>query len=266
MAFDIVTLTPVNVQLGGTDVGLNDTYPLPGPIEVGGGSISDGSDLSYLELGSRYNWAEGGERTDLLLADFVFDTTAHPDPTWLYVSVRMMNEPAESPERPGYRAALATYSLLPVYSWYRSDGTGGALDREGMPAAIADGEVDSPAWFNQFYRNEPILPGDPGDDTNWANLPRDWPEMLDPLTTSGLRFGMFCTSSAPDRIPLIDVFEIRLVVACPAPVPPASPVRAIRSTPSLRMLQRGGQGGMSGIPRMIGNPVRGLRQGPGSVY
>lgn len=50
------------------------------------------------------------------------------------------------------------------------------------------------------------------------------------------------------------------------PVPPAAPPVATRVTPSLRMLQRGGQGGMSGIPRMIGNPVRGLRQGPGSVY
>lgn len=51
-----------------------------------------------------------------------------------------------------------------------------------------------------------------------------------------------------------------------APPTLAAPVN--RVTPSLRMLQRGGSGGMSGIPRMIGDPTRrgSVRQGPGSIY
>lgn len=50
-------------------------------------------------------------------------------------------------------------------------------------------------------------------------------------------------------------------------VTPAAITRGQRVTPSLRMLQRGGSGGMSGIPRMVGDPTRrGIRQGPGSIY
>ena len=52
-----------------------------------------------------------------------------------------------------------------------------------------------------------------------------------------------------------------------ADVPVSATPVSTRVTPSLRMLQRGGQGGMSGIPRMVGDPTRrGIRQGPGSIY
>lgn len=49
---------------------------------------------------------------------------------------------------------------------------------------------------------------------------------------------------------------------------PAAPfVPPVLAHPSLRMLQRGGTGGMSGIWRMVGNPTTrdSLRRGPGSI-
>ena len=79
------------------------------------------------------------------------------------------------------------------------------------------------------------------------------------LTAPGLFFFVNGASDAGS----FDILEAMVRVEGGAPAPYVPPARA---TPSLRMLQRGGQGGMSGIPRMIGNPVRGLRQGPGSVY
>jgi len=259
MAFDIVTLSPFNVQLGGNEAGANPYLPLPAPVAIGDGSLADNSDSTGYELGSRYNGDEGGDRADLLLVDFAIDTGAHPEPTWMYPSVRVKNAD-------GYLDASAAYGLIGHYGWYRADDpTGTYLYLTGWPTPLSDGEATTPTWFDQVYNNAPILPGDPGDDTNWLNLPRDWPQILDPLTTTGLRFGIFCLSTATTRVPLVDVFEVRLVVAC-APVAAPAYVPPTRATPSLRMLQRGGEGGMSGIPRMIGNPVRGLRQGPGSVY
>jgi len=255
VAFDILTLTPFNVQLGGIDPNLNFASAMPAPPTVGGGSVTDGSDSSYVELGSRYNDSEGGERADLLLCDFVIDPAVHPDVTWMYYSIRVKNEA-------GYADALASLSLDGQTAWYRTDDASGSrLFGARLPNDVRNGLATSPTWFGQAYNGSPILPGDPGDSTNWLNLPRDWPEMLDPLTTTGLRFGMYVLSSSATRVPLIDVFEVRLVVAC------VTTETAVYHPPPLRLHPRSDGRGMSSAQRVWPRPPTGAygRIGPGSL-
>lgn len=79
--------------------------------------------------------------------------------------------------------------------------------------------------------------------------------------------GTFYTDGVLD----VAYIGVELTYDLPEPLPPPPPgavlAAASRVRPSLRQLQRGGRGGIGGVPRLIGNPTvqDSPRRGPGTV-
>lgn len=211
-----VTYKPFNVQLGGVESG--NTWPAPVPF--GGGSLIDDSDASGVEIGTHYDTTAGSDAPDLLYADF--QVPADLSPTWAHIAIRAKTAT-------GYTSSSGLNDWRGIYR--TDDPDGWQLYYQSWPPDLANGTAASPAWFREFYAGYPILDGAPGDDTNWANLPRDWPNMLDALTTTGLRVGYFVYTNSPTRVPVMDLYEIRLVVTVDGAPAPARPIRGPRVHP-----------------------------------
>ena len=234
------------------------------------GSVSDNSDATVTTLEAEYQ--TGGARySEVLTLDF-----ALPDPTMLPQFMHMRIRARDNAEFVANPDAFLTiytdYSLVeeapgnPYDQW--AIGTSG--DAFGQLGDLAHREVADPTWLDFSYLGNatPVDTANPGD--TWFAVNPDGSRVAYyhayGLAGAGIRFTLYprAESNLVPRTSFLDVFEVRMVVAYVQTAAPYVP--PTRATPSLRMLQRGGQGGMSGIPRMIGNPVRGLRQGPGSVY
>ena len=266
MPYSIVELAPVNQY---ATIGYS---PPTAQTPAVFGSVADDSDATFTTLEAEYQ--ESGDRySEVLTLDF-----ALPDPTMVpafyYMKMRARDNAdfAAHPER--FVEFMFDYSAVAdspgttFDSWSRN--SSGASS--GQFGALANGEVIDPAWFDFAYMGDaPVDTANPTADT-WFQIDNGDTtgyvahQTYAALAGSGLRFTFYprADSNLDPRTAYIDVYEVRMVVAyVQAAAPYVAPARA---TPSLRMLQRGGEGGMSGIPRMIGNPVRGLRQGPGSVY
>jgi hypothetical protein len=211
----IVTLYPNSVARGGYDPAKDRV--LPAPAVIGDGSLADDSDATGVELGISYDAATGTDYDEAISADFTADPALNP--TWMYVSLRAAT-PAGFPN---------ASDVISHRYFYRTDGVGGNLYQTAWPDPLDNGTAAAADWFNEAFAGQPITPGPPSRDTNWLNLPSDFPELLDPLTTTGLRVSLYAeTVSLDTRTPVLDLYEIRLVVAyepTTSPLPYDAPCR-----------------------------------------
>lgn len=205
----------------------------------------DSSDVSYADLFQTYVDLGGGV-TALVAVQPASDYPAHPeiDSVWA-VNVRMVQH-AYGPE--GFASQIY---------WRLRDKRDGTIAAESpisgsVPASYRPGSTTATASYAVVFDSSgPVIP----------------------LLRAG-NLAVEIGLAAAEPTAEVRIFETSLTIGSEVPdTPPATTTlrRAIvppvaHANPSLRMLQRGGPGGMSGIPRMIGNPVRGLRQGPGSIY
>lgn len=278
----VVTLVPYAQALNADDIyPIRDNIQLDTPGTIGDGSLSDGSDETGVQIGA---WADTSTvgtpfHGELTSVDFILPDPSQI-PTALCFQMRAKTDPDVAADPPSATLDLfewvmraANYSSHTEYLDHQSvtDSDIPALHSLWRPD-LSDGHTDTPTWFT-FY--SPAGTADPADPTSpgWIDLgPVDnenYGGLRQALATDGLRvtFGLFWNGEEPytDRRAWWDVFEFRLLVAVEgggsAPYVAPAYVR-----PSLRMTQRGGEGGMYGTPRFVGSPVRGLRQGPGSVY
>lgn len=200
------TLYPVAQQVGIIDSGEIDDDP----VLVGGGSLSDDSDASYVQLGA-YIDSDGNRHTESIAADFVSDSA---DPIKAVVIQARLKSDADvlaDPPSPALNDCPVTLGT--------TDGT--VFTNLNLRwASVKEGSVDTPEWFTWAVLGD-IEDADPVDLTNPSDT-GGWYVINSGLDAAlrgdGLRvtFGAFWNGDSfdPDvRRAWIDLYELRVIVS-----------------------------------------------------
>lgn len=247
-----VSYSPTSYEMGGA-LPQFATHNLPAPVEVGGASLGDDSDASYVTLRAHYESMDpdaAGEDSDL--ASCYFPPVAASDtPLWWHVAFRAKNNTQGYSTGTDSGVRWISRADDPDRTYIQQAGS--------LSPAIAAYTVPAPTWFAwAFTASDLILPGAPGYDTNWSSVD-DYTGFYDALTTSGLQVSFTTTSTADTRYDWLDLFEVRLVVAFGSVGRTFNPV--------LRVLPRSDGRGASSAARVWPRPPTGNygRIGPGSL-
>lgn len=203
-------LVPFHQETGFTDVGTGDVIE-DAPVLVGGGSVADGSDATYAQLGG-YVDSDGFRHAESIAADFFYDGVT-PVALVLQVRLRTDDDVLLSPVTPALNdnpAILSTVDNVIIDT----------LDLRW--AEVKEGLVGSPTWYTWAVQGDienvpPVDLDDPTDAGGWFPIePGD--DAYTALTGDGLRFtfGAFWNGddTNPDiRRAWIDLYEMRLIVA-----------------------------------------------------
>lgn len=216
MTTTVVTLDAVaqsygknlDAVLGGTDI-------YDDPVLVGGGSISDGSDSSYVQIGT-WSTTDLTDHVEPLSVDFVLPPP-YTNPTAIALKVRMRNDPdALDPGPPDFYPSNFWLMIDAV-----SDDThfGDRLWTAYRSFSFANGVAASIDDYSFWWDDVDL--DDPTDAGNWFEFAVDaFTGGADTaLTSDGLRITMAVEATVamdipPHRRPWLNVFEFQLLVAC----------------------------------------------------
>lgn len=189
------------------------------PVLVGGGSVSDGSDASYVEMGT---WVTslGVNHLEPLSCDFVLPGT-YANPTAIAIKLRMRSDPDIAADPPDLNPSSVPMTLHAV-----SDGTllasvssAGAVSNDVVAGSLTL-VTERSFWFDD------IDPDDPTDNGFWFEFAVDAGDptaCIDALTGDGIRAAIAVDAGGPleaipRRRPWLDIYEFQMLVACDAGV------------------------------------------------